>query len=349
MVAGMILPGVLAAAEIITEEDIVQKVVVEEQLVKTADNFIILFDSSNSMNTPYERGATKTKYEVAKEMLKQKTGLIPDLGYNAGLYTYTPWKELYPMGPFDKGKFISAMDGLPAEPKGPTALTEGLRELDSVLSGLSGKTVVFLFNDGTYTQVEGMKVPPTYTEELANKYNVCFYMIDYARRGIDKKLLTDMAKANECSRVVPFKPFMETPGYLAGALWVVKSTERIDTITESRIKGLQVGHVLFDFNQADVKSQFDSELKQLGDFLKQNSNAYTLLVGYTDNVGSEEYNLGLSKRRSESVANYLMKNFGIGDDQIVVNWYGKANPVASNDTAEGRAQNRRVEIAVGGM
>ena len=214
MVAGMILPGVLTAAEIITEEDIVQKVVVEEQLVKTADNFIILFDSSNSMNTPYERGAAKTKYEVAKEMLKQKTGMIPDLGYNAGLYTYTPWKELYPMGPFDKGKFISAMDSLPAEPKGPTALTQGLRKLDSVLSGLSGKTVVFIFNDGTYTQVEGMKVPPTYTEELANKYDVCFYMISYARRGVDQKLLTDMAKANACSRVIAFKQFVENPGYI---------------------------------------------------------------------------------------------------------------------------------------
>jgi OOP family OmpA-OmpF porin len=46
---------------------------------------------------------------------------------------------------------------------------------------------------------------------------------------------------------------------------------------------------------------------------------------------------------------YLMNNHGVGADQIVVNWYGEANPVAGNDTEEGRAQNRRVEIAVGGM
>ena len=349
MVVGMIVPGVLSAAEIITEEDIIQKVVVEEQLVKTADNFLILFDSSNSMNTPYERGATKTKYEVAKEMLEQKIEMIPDLGYNAGLYTYTPWQELYPMGPFDKAKFISAMDSLPAEPKGPTSLTQGLRELDSVLSGLSGKTVVFIFNDGTYTQIEGMKVPPTYTEELANKYNVCFYMISYARRGIDQKLLKDMAKANACSRVIAFRQFVENPEYIIGALYVVKATERIDTITEMKITGLKVGYVLFASNKADVQTQYESDLKALGEFLRKNPDTYTLLLGYTDNIGLDEYNLELSKRRAESVANYLMNKLGIDEDQIVLNWYGKDNPVAGNDTAEGRAQNRRVEIAVGGI
>jgi outer membrane protein OmpA-like peptidoglycan-associated protein len=49
------------------------------------------------------------------------------------------------------------------------------------------------------------------------------------------------------------------------------------------------------------------------------------------------------------VAAYLMNNHGVGQDQIVVNWYGEANPVADNSSAGGRAQNRRVEVAVGGM
>ena len=59
--------------------------------------------------------------------------------------------------------------------------------------------------------------------------------------------------------------------------------------------------------------------------------------------------MGLSLRRAESVANYLMDNFNIGSDRIVVNYYGVANPAASNGTSEGRAMNRRVEIAVGGL
>ena len=74
-----------------------------------------------------------------------------------------------------------------------------------------------------------------------------------------------------------------------------------------------------------------------------------LLEGYTDSTGPEEYNLGLSLRRAESVSNYLMDNYGITSDRIVGNYYGSANPVAGNDTAEGRAINRRVEVAVGGL
>ncbi|MGB5750152.1 MAG: OmpA family protein, partial [Desulfobacterales bacterium] len=178
---------------------------------------------------------------------------------------------------------------------------------------------------------------------------VCFYMIGDATNTRAAKRLTDMAKANACSRVIPFKQFVDNPNYITGALYVVKASERIETITETRITGLKVGDVLFGFNQTDIMSPYAAELDQLGMFLKKNPNAYALLVGYTDSIGSEEYNLGLSNRRADSVAAYLMNNQGVKQDQIVVNWYGEANPVASNGTEEGRAQNRRVELAVGGM
>jgi len=193
------------------------------------------------------------------------------------------------------------------------------------------------------------KNPEDYTQALADKYNVCFYMIGDATDSRSKKRLADMAKANACSRVIPFKQFVDNPNYVTGALYVVKANERIVTTTETRITGLKVGDVLFDFNKADVQSQYGADMEALGNFLKKNPNAYALLVGYTDSIGSEEYNLVLSNRRADSVADHLVSNCGVTQDQIVVNWYGEANPVASNDTDEGRAQNRRVEVAVGGL
>ncbi|MBW2329200.1 MAG: OmpA family protein, partial [Deltaproteobacteria bacterium] len=63
---------------------------------------------------------------------------------------------------------------------------------------------------------------------------------------------------------------------------------------------------------------------------------------YTDGVGSEGYNLELSKKRSEAVRDYLLGKFKIDKDRITLNWYGKADPIASNQTPEGRAANRRV-------
>jgi OOP family OmpA-OmpF porin len=158
-----------------------------------------------------------------------------------------------------------------------------------------------------------------------------------------------MAKANTCSRVIPFSAFVENPEYTTGALYTVKATERIETIARSRIVGLNVDSVLFGFDQATVRSDFVDEIDALGSFLQKNPNAYVLLEGYTDSTGPEEYNLGLSLRRAESISNYLMDNFNITSERVVVNYYGEANPAASNSTSEGRAMNRRVEVAVGGL
>jgi len=353
MVFGLLLlcffVNTVPAAEVLTEEDFIKKVVVEEDFIKTTDNFFILFDTSSSMAQYFDKGAKVTKYDAARKILKQKLAQLPDLGYNSGLYTFAPYKEVYPMGPFDKGKFSQAVDSLPAQPKGGTFLPQALRNIEPELQKLSGKTVIFIFTDGTSDFAGKIKDPEDYTQAFADKYNVCFYMIGDATDKRSEKRLGDMAKANACSRVISFKRFVDNPNYITGALYIVKATERIETITETKIVGLKVGDLLFDFNQADIPSQYGTDLEALGNFLKKNSNSYVLLVGYTDSIGSEEYNLNLSNRRAHSAAAYLMNNHGVSQDQIVVNWYGKANPVASNDTEEGRAQNRRVEIAVGGL
>jgi len=346
---GMILPGLLPAAEIVTEEDIMKKVVVEENFIKLADNFIVLFDASNSMKRQYKKGMPESRYELAKTILKEKVAALPNLGYNAGLYLYTPFTELEPMAPLNKMGWEDAVDSMPAEAKGPTFLAQSLRRIEPVLQGLSGKTVVYIFSDGTYSQIEGIRQPEDYTREFADKYNVCFYIIGAPQNNLAQKRLNDMAKANACSRVISFEKFMENPEYTTGALYTVRATERIVTTTETRIVGLNVDSILFGFDKANVQTNYVDEVDDLGMFLQKNPSAYVLLEGYTDSTGPEEYNLSLSLRRAESVANYLMDNYNVGDDRIVVNYYGPANPVASNATSEGRAMNRRVEIAVGGL
>ena len=349
MAVGMILPGLLPAAEIITEEDITQKVVIEENFIKLADNVIVLFDASNSMARQYKKGSPESRYEIARNILKEKVVKLPDLGYNAGLYLYTPYTELEPMAPLDKIGWVEAVDSMPADPKGPTFLAQSLRKIEPVLQGLSGKTVVFIFSDGQYSQIEGIREPEDYTQDYANKYNVCFYIIGAPQDNLAQKRLGDMAKANACSRVIPFSRFVENSEYTTGALFTVKATERIVTVSETRIVGLQIDSIQYDFDKASVRTNYVDEVDALGSFLQQNPNAYVLIEGYTDSSGPEEYNIGLSLRRAESVSNYLMDNYAISSDRIVVNYYGPANPAADNATSEGRVKNRRVEIAVGGL
>jgi outer membrane protein OmpA-like peptidoglycan-associated protein len=110
-----------------------------------------------------------------------------------------------------------------------------------------------------------------------------------------------------------------------------------------------VNNVLFDVDQYDLTPSAKEELAGVGKFMSEHPKAYAVLFGYTDDTGKPEYNMQLSRNRAESVANYLYYNFNLGPDRVVPIWYGAANPIASNDTDEGRAKNRRVELSIGGL
>ena len=351
MLLGMILPGLMAiqagAFEIITEEDIVQKTVMKEDFIKTADNFIVLMDTSQSMNHRWQKDATKSKLEAAKEILINGEQDLPDLGYNAALYEFSPFEALYPMGPLDKEKYAQAINSIKADAEGNTFLPRALRSLEPVLQGASGKTVVFVFSDGIYSDIAGMKDAGDVATELAAKYNVCFYVIGDGNTNLNQKRLQDMAKANECSRLIPFAKYINNPQYNSGALYVVKTTSEIVTVSDMKAVGAKGVNILFDFDSVAIRPEYQGGLDDIGEFMQNNPNSYVVLAGFADSVGDEEYNLGLSRRRAESAGAYLQKNANIDADRIVVEWFGKHNPVADNATPEGRKLNRRVESAVG--
>ncbi len=104
-----------------------------------------------------------------------------------------------------------------------------------------------------------------------------------------------------------------------------------------------LNNIFFDFNSADLKDESKPELDRLVKFLKKNPRIKITLAGHTDIVGTEEYNQKLSERRAKAVADYLIKN-GIDPLRINTVGYGSRKPVAPNDTEEGRAKNRRVEV-----
>jgi len=290
-----------------------------------------------------------SKLEAAKEILKEKNKTLPDLGYNAGLYLLSNFKPIYAVQKYDREKVAAALDQLPAKGSGATLMVESLSKLRGVLAGLSGRTVVFLFTDGYYTPTPGMKKPVDIAKEIADKQDVCFYVISTAKGGHHKEILKALASINQCSRVVPFEYLLGRPEYMTGALYEidVKTIETIETI--DYLAGLKVDNIQFDFNSSVIPSSFNEELNKLGDFLREHPKTYVVLSGYTDITGSKEYNLWLARRRAEKVQDYLTQYSGVSIGRIITQWYGKKDPVASNRTEEGRQQNRRVESIVMGL
>ncbi|MDZ7593679.1 MAG: OmpA family protein [Thiobacillus sp.] len=101
--------------------------------------------------------------------------------------------------------------------------------------------------------------------------------------------------------------------------------------------------VNFEFDKAVIRPQDYAILDQNIVALKEWGDVDVEVAGHTCSIGTEEYNLGLSQRRAEAVRNYLVSK-GVSADRLTVRGYGESRPVASNDTREGRAQNRRVEL-----
>jgi OOP family OmpA-OmpF porin len=106
---------------------------------------------------------------------------------------------------------------------------------------------------------------------------------------------------------------------------------------------LTLDSVLFETNAAALKSGALQNLYPLVTFLRENPERTIMIEGHTDNTGDENYNLELSQQRAESVREFLMQN-GIEPNRIMARGYGETAPVAPNDTAAGRQQNRRVEL-----
>lgn len=102
--------------------------------------------------------------------------------------------------------------------------------------------------------------------------------------------------------------------------------------------------ILFDVDRSSLKPESESSIKMIASYLKNNPNEKIIVVGHTDNSGTYERNMVLSKERAASVKNYLVSNLGIDPARIRTEGVGQVCPVASNNSEIGKKLNRRVEI-----
>jgi len=105
---------------------------------------------------------------------------------------------------------------------------------------------------------------------------------------------------------------------------------------------------LFDFDKSTLKSEGVATLNKLAQDIKKMKLEVVIIVGYTDSIGTDAYNIALGQRRANAVKAFLTNDGGVEATRVYTESKGKADPVASNATAEGRAKNRRAVIEVVG-
>lgn len=147
-----------------------------------------------------------------------------------------------------------------------------------------------------------------------------------------------------------------TVGGAAGALIGRRMDKQAEEL-ERDLEGAEVTRVgegikitfdsglLFDFDSYKLRSTTKEDLEEMASTLKKYEDTNILIEGHTDAQGSEAYNQELSEERAESVSKYLA-DLGVKPGRVSTIGYGESQPVASNDTASGRQENRRVEVAI---
>lgn len=103
--------------------------------------------------------------------------------------------------------------------------------------------------------------------------------------------------------------------------------------------------ITFPVDRAEIQPQFQDSLARVASTLVEYESSVIDVIGHTDSTGSDQYNQDLSQRRADSVANFLI-NRGVIRERVVAFGQGETQPIATNETAEGRAQNRRVELRI---
>ncbi|GAO28815.1 OmpA family protein [Geofilum rubicundum] len=104
-------------------------------------------------------------------------------------------------------------------------------------------------------------------------------------------------------------------------------------------------NIFFELDSYELRSESKIELDGLADFLRDNPTVSILIGGHTDNLGQAAYNQSLSENRAKSVYSYLVKG-GVDASRLKYKGFGMNQPIADNETEEGRAKNRRTEITI---
>ena len=368
----------------------------KQKQVSRVDNFIVLYDASGSMRMEYLE-SDERKAELAKEALMAMNEAIPELEYEAGLYTVAPGFQTYEdMGPYKSMPYGEAIERLPIPPGVygiHTPLARGMKHLDTILGSLEGSTAVILFSDGGENRGGS---PADVAENLYSRYDICFHLVSYAQTDSEKRVMDRIASLSDCTEMVTGEEIQneaalerfveqvftkrvavemdddgdgvinardECPGTPSGVEvdsagcpvdsdgdGVADYKDRCPDTNRNLVvdtRGCPVEarmrlHVEFAFDKANIKPKYYEHLENVAQFLKEYPKAEMTIEGHTDSIGTKDYNMDLSRRRAESVKDYIVNKYGIEPERLETVGYGESRPVAGNDTAAGRQENRRV-------
>ncbi|WP_027715042.1 OmpA family protein [Desulfuromonas sp. TF] len=341
------------------------------------DNVQIILDTSQSMDLDMHG---KQEYPTARNFVSSLNQSIPsDITYNAGLRTFghdpkqsnKPTAIPYGMTMYTRSGLAGGLDSIKYL-GGESPLDEALKAAGEDLKSATGNSAIVVVSDGVKMEDSpeaAAKVKAAMGESL------CIYTVMVGDSPEGKKTLEGVAKAGQCGMAVNAADLTD-PDKFAGFVKQVFLTDKPvmaapapppppgdsdgDGVTDDRDKcpntlrgavvdkdGCELKYTMqieFGFDKTDIPPEYHAQLAEAAAFVKRYPTTQILVAGHTDSTGEEIYNIELSMRRAKAVKAYIVENFGVDGSRLFPRGFGENRPVATNDTAEGRQENRRVEF-----
>jgi OmpA-OmpF porin, OOP family len=312
------------------------------------DAFVVVMDASSSMNYSDEG---RKKFHSAKDVVSHMNQTIPELNYKSALVGFGSnsclnWESnrvvsgpaTHRTADFSNGLNMLECAG------GVSPMEDGVYAGGSTVQG-SGQIALILVSDFLNINTDAVVAK---VDALEAEYGdrLCIHSITVG--GAEASELTAaLADVNGCGSSVNAASLASSAamaGFVSDVLLEPAPAAPVVNYEKSTISA----SALFDYDSSVLKEEGKVAMSDLKKSIKARDSSVVNIdiIGHTDNTGSEEYNMDLSIRRAESVREYMVSK-GVDASKINVYGEGETNPVASNETREGRAENRRVDIQVG--
>ena len=350
-----------------------------DQYEPKVDNFMVILDTSSSMTEKYNG---TIKFKIAKDFLSAMNQTLPDLKFNGALRTFGHHSgvskkstDLF-YGPTEySGKGLE--EGLKAVSRagGTSPLGKAINAAGGDLKSVQGKIAVIIVSDGKDMGQKPVKAAEALKSQFGDR--LCIFTVLIGDSPAGKQVLDQIAKAGGCGYSTTADR-LASSGSMAGfveGIFLAKPapkpaptpaptpvpepvdsdgdgvTDNLDQCPNTPM-GASVdargcwtyeAMVLFDFDSAEIKSEAYPMLDEASDILKKNPDLKVQIDGHTDNTGPAAYNMTLSERRANVVMEYFISK-GVDAKRLTTKGFWFTKPAASNETEEGRAKNRRVEL-----
>ena len=346
---------------------------------KKIEGFEVLTDVSMSMEGDWKEGNCKDidKQELQFGLIKRFCASIPQLNYVAALrvmgiknaFSKNEAEKItylaYEPQKFHRPSFTDAAEKLKAT-NGSTPMEPAMMLVSTDLDSIAGRKAVIIISD--FQKSADFGDPAAVAAKLRDEYGhqVCVYTIGITTNPEQIATAKAISAASGCGQYFDGCSLYKDQAALDEAIKIIFYDVYTDGDADgdgvpdsmdkcpNTPKGALVDYrgcwvvaygTFFDFDKAVVKEQYLPHLQREAEVLKANPELIVSIDGHTDAVGSHEYNTKLGERRALAIRAILVK-LGVEESRLKYKSYGETMPIGDNNTEEGRAQNRRVELTV---